>query len=64
MWVRLVRSANTIAASYSADGTAWTALATVPATLPTSVVVGLPLTSHDNTQTATATLDHVSVSSP
>jgi hypothetical protein len=60
--VKLVRTDNSVAASYSADGTTWTAIATVSVTLPQNVLVGLPIGSHDNTQTATATLDRVSVS--
>jgi hypothetical protein len=60
-WVKLARTANSIAASYSADGTTWTALATVNVTLPQSALAGLPITSHDNTQMATATIDRVQV---
>jgi hypothetical protein len=60
-WLRLVRTGNSIAASFSADGATWTAIATVSVTLPPNVFVGAPITSHDNTQTATATIDNVTI---
>jgi len=60
-WVRLVRTGDSIAASYSADGSSWTAIATVSVTLPQNVLAGLPMASHDNTQLASATFDSVAV---
>src|SRR5262249_22849065 len=60
-WVRLVRTGGNITASYSADGASWTPIGTVSVTLPQNALVGLPISSHDNAQLATATLDSVSV---
>jgi len=63
-WVRLVRAGGDLTAAYSSDGASWTTVATVAVTLPQSVLVGLPISSHDNAQLATASIDNVSVATP
>jgi len=60
-WVKLVRSGNTITGYTSPDGTTWTELsATTYSSLNSNVLVGLAVSSHDNTQTGTATFSNVS----
>jgi len=60
-WVRLVRSGNIITASVSADGSQWTTVGSDSITLPSTVLVGLAVTSHDASAIATATFDNVAV---
>lgn len=64
-WVKLVRGGNTFSSYISHDGNIWLSEGP-PVTIPmaTTVYVGVAVTSHDNTQTCTATLDNVSVSVP
>jgi len=58
-FVRLQRSGSTVTASYSADGTAWTTVATVPVTMDMNTEAGLAVTSHDITRFNTAVFDAV-----
>jgi regulation of enolase protein 1 (concanavalin A-like superfamily)/pectate lyase len=60
-WVRLERVGNALTASTSADGRSWTEVGRDTITLPSDVLVGLAITSHDETTLATATFDNVSV---
>jgi phosphatidylserine/phosphatidylglycerophosphate/cardiolipin synthase-like enzyme/regulation of enolase protein 1 (concanavalin A-like superfamily) len=60
-WVRLVRSGSTLTALTSADGSAWTVIGSDTIDLPDTVLIGLAVTSHDASRTATATFDNVSV---
>ncbi|MEN3943857.1 Ig-like domain-containing protein [Prosthecobacter sp. SYSU 5D2] len=61
-WVRLVRTGNVLTAYASANGTAWTTVNTVTlSSLPSSLYVGLALTSGSRTQLSTATFDNVQV---
>src|SRR6185369_3579629 len=53
-WVKLERRGTTITAFYSADGTTWTTLGTASVTLPSTFYVGLAVTSHNASRTATA----------
>jgi regulation of enolase protein 1 (concanavalin A-like superfamily) len=61
IWVRLTRSGSTIAASVSYDGAAWALVGTDTISLPTSIYVGLAVTSHTTAQTALGTFGNVSV---
>jgi regulation of enolase protein 1 (concanavalin A-like superfamily) len=63
IWVRLVRagSAVTASTSTSSDGTAWTTVGSITLTMPSTVQVGLVVTSHSATRAAAAVFDHVSV---
>ncbi|MES2736030.1 MAG: putative Ig domain-containing protein [Verrucomicrobiota bacterium] len=61
-WVRLVRMGNTLTAYASANGTAWTQVnSTTLSGLPSSLYVGLALTSGARTQLGTATFDNVQI---
>jgi len=60
-WVKLERRGNTISAFRSADGVTWTLVDSDTFTMPASVYVGLAVSSHDATRTATVTFDNVSV---
>ncbi|TDU73324.1 YVTN family beta-propeller protein [Prosthecobacter fusiformis] len=61
-WVRLVRVGNTLTAYASSNGTSWTTVNTVTLSgLPSSLYVGLGLTSGSRTQLSTATFDNVQI---
>jgi len=61
-WLRLVRQGATVIGYISPDGAQWTELGRVTLTgLPSTVYVGLPVTSHNNTTISTAQFDNVSV---
>ena len=60
-WLRLARTGNTIVASVSANGSAWTVVGSTNATLGASVLVGLAVTSHDANVLNTSIFDTVSV---
>ena len=54
-FVRLVRTGNTFTASRSADGTAWTVVGSDTIAMPSTIYVGLAVTSHVPGVVATAT---------
>jgi probable HAF family extracellular repeat protein len=60
-WVKLARRGQTITASRSADGVAWSQVGQATIALTGSVYVGLAVSSHDTTRTATALFDQVKV---
>src|SRR5262249_18384650 len=60
-WVKLQRAGSLITASISMDGVNGPAVGTETTDLPATVLVGLPLTSHNNGAVATATIDSVTV---
>ena len=60
-WVRLDRSGDTITAYQSANGTSWTLVGSDTITMGTTVFIGLGVSSHTTSSTATATFDHVTV---
>jgi regulation of enolase protein 1 (concanavalin A-like superfamily) len=53
-WLRLTRSGNTFTAFASEDGSSWRTLGTTTVTMGADILVGLPVTSHDNAMLATA----------
>jgi regulation of enolase protein 1 (concanavalin A-like superfamily) len=62
MWVRLTRAGQVITAAASADGAVWEEVGSDTIAIGTGpVLIGLALTSHDNTALATATFDFVVV---
>ncbi|HVL67064.1 MAG TPA: right-handed parallel beta-helix repeat-containing protein [Vicinamibacterales bacterium] len=63
-WVRLQRRGDTLTASRSADGVAWTVVGSDTIVMGQDVYVGLAVTSHDTTRTARATFDSVAVTVP
>jgi regulation of enolase protein 1 (concanavalin A-like superfamily) len=60
-WVRLVRQGSRFTAYRSADGRAWTTIATTTISMPTTVYVGFAVTSRDPAQTATATFTSLQI---
>ena len=62
LWVRLTRAADVITGAYSSDGATWVDLGTdVIALGDAPALVGLAVTSHDDSALATATFDNVAV---
>jgi hypothetical protein len=62
--VRLVRRGDTVSGYASADGENWTRVAVARVALGEQVLVGLAVTSHDNSALCTATFDNVRVNAP
>ncbi len=60
-WVRVVRSGSTFSGYVSGDGVGWTLVGSSTISMATSVLVGLPVTSHNNSLICTATFDNVAV---
>ncbi|MBW8867826.1 MAG: hypothetical protein JF610_10935 [Acidobacteria bacterium] len=60
-WIKVVRTGNVITGYESSDGTAWTQVGSHTLTIGATVVIGLAVTSHDNTKAAAATFDNVAV---
>ena len=60
-WVRLSRSGNVIAAAVSADGASWTAVGSDTFAMPSDVLVGLAVSSHQPSVLATGVFDSVLV---
>ncbi len=60
-WVKLTRSGNTFTAYESSDGTSWTQVGTDTIPMAHTVYVGLAVTSHNTSASATCTFDHVSI---
>jgi regulation of enolase protein 1 (concanavalin A-like superfamily) len=62
-WVKLTRSGNTITAFESSNGSTWTQVGSDNFSMPSSVLIGLAVSSHVSGVTSTATFDGVTVSS-
>jgi hypothetical protein len=60
-FVQLVRSGNTFTASRSADGASWTVIGSSTIAMPSTIYVGLAVTSHASGVTATATFASTAV---
>ncbi len=60
-WLRLTRVGSTITGFQSTDGLAWTPVGTITLPLPSSVFIGLAVTSHNDGTLATATFDQLSL---
>jgi regulation of enolase protein 1 (concanavalin A-like superfamily) len=61
-WVKLTRSGSTITAYESADGSTWTKVGSDTFTMPSTVFIGLAVSSHVQGVICTATFDGVAVS--
>jgi len=62
VWLRLVRGGQQITASVSSDGSSWNQVGAVTlSSLPSDLVAGLAVTSHDTSTLNTATFDNVQV---
>ena len=57
-WLRLTRSGNLFTAAASEDGTTWRTLGSITVAMPSSLFVGLPVTSHNNAALATGVFNH------
>jgi regulation of enolase protein 1 (concanavalin A-like superfamily) len=62
-WVKLVRLQDTFIAYDSPDGTNWNEIGTTNINMPTNILVGLAVTSHNYGTLCTATLDGLQMSS-
>jgi regulation of enolase protein 1 (concanavalin A-like superfamily) len=62
-WVKLTRSGNTITAFESSNGSSWTQVGSDTFSMPSSVLIGLAVSSHVSDVTCTSTFDGVFVSS-
>lgn len=63
LWLRLARTNDFFTGSYSADGTNWTAVATVTNSgTPSTILVGMEVCSRNPNWLGTAAFDNVSVS--
>ena len=60
-WVKLTRSGNTFTAYESADGTSWTEIGSDTIPMAAGVFVGLAVTSHNTSASATASFDNVGI---
>lgn len=58
-WVRLTRVGNVFTAYRSPDGVTWTQIGQDTIAMPSTVQVGLAVTSHNNTVLGSATFDNV-----
>ncbi|HLP78828.1 MAG TPA: hypothetical protein VK327_18145, partial [Candidatus Paceibacterota bacterium] len=64
-WVKLVRAGNSFRGYVSSDGGAWNQVGTAQTiTMGGAVYVGLPVTSHNNTNLCAATFDNVWSTAP
>jgi len=62
VWVRLTRAGDVLTGAYSSDGVTWVDVGTDVIDLDDApALVGLAVTSHDNSALATATFDNVRV---
>lgn len=62
-WVKLSRNGNTFTAYVSSNGTSWTQVGTDTISMASAIYVGIPITAHNNTTSATASVSNVTVSS-
>ena len=62
-WLRLARVGASITASVSSDGSQWTSVATQTLALPSTLYVGIVVTSRASASLATATVSNMAVSS-
>ncbi|MGH9409709.1 MAG: PQQ-dependent sugar dehydrogenase, partial [Vicinamibacterales bacterium] len=60
-WVKLTRAGNAFTAYESEDGTTWTEVGTDTISMGTEVYVGLAVTSHTASASATCTFDNVAI---
>jgi regulation of enolase protein 1 (concanavalin A-like superfamily) len=60
-WLKLVRTGNSIVASVSANGSTWSVVGTVSISMPSTVQIGLAVTSHTTAQLNSSIFDNVAV---
>ena len=59
IWLKLTRSGSTLTGYKSTDGTNWTQIGTVNITMSNQVLIGMAVTSHNNSALSTAVFDNV-----
>src|SRR5262249_32065718 len=65
VWLRLVRVGSNFTGYFSTHGTSWAPLgATTTIAMPTTIAVGLAVTSHLDGTVATGTFDSVTITQP
>lgn len=62
-WLKLTRTGNIFTGYFSADGNNWTVIGSTSLSLPSTVYVGLAVTSHHDGTLCTASFDNVTQSS-
>jgi regulation of enolase protein 1 (concanavalin A-like superfamily) len=62
-WVRLTRAGSVVTAATSPDGVNWTTVGSESIALPSTALVGLAVSSHTTSAAATASFEHVNVTS-
>lgn len=60
-WVRLVRQGASVEAFSSADGATWRSMGRIPIVLPSTVLVGMAVTSHNVARTTVAQMDRIAI---
>ena len=60
-WVRLARAGRVITAYASRDGRSWTMVGSDTFDMPSTVQIGLAVSSHDTSRLATASFEHVTI---
>jgi regulation of enolase protein 1 (concanavalin A-like superfamily) len=63
-WVKLTRTGTSISAYQSADGNSWSLVGTEAIAMPSTVFIGLAVSSHSASTLATATFDRVVITRP
>jgi len=58
-WVRMVRKGNVFEGYISSDGQKWTLISTETIAMGSDIFWGLAVTSHDDTQSTTASFDNI-----
>lgn len=61
VWLKLVRTGSVVQAYRSTDGSSWTSMGSDSIALPSTVYVGVAVTSHDPTRTTTAVVDNLKI---
>ena len=59
--MRITRSGSTFTAYKSTNGSTWTVVGSQTISMPTTIYVGIPVTSHRDGTLATATVTNVAV---
>src|SRR6266446_59656 len=60
-WVKLIRQGNVFSAYHSADGSTWKQIGSATIPMSSNVLIGLAVTSRNNTVSSQATFDHVNL---
>ena len=61
VWLKLARSGDVFTGYYSSDGVNWTAVGSQTISMPSTIHVGIAVTSHNNSALTTAVIDNVTL---